>query len=176
MVKDGKGYIAGDMCVSDSQFQKNALNPKVFKKHGVLIGAAGSWRVINALYHALNVSKIIDKSESITEFAWNFSNAVMNLADEHGFLCRDGSEGSEVFMPDSEILVIFANKIIRVHTDFSYVILDDNYCAIGMPDHAEGVLSNSINKPEKCIKKAMAAAAKYSLGVSKEYIMLEEDQ
>lgn len=174
LIRDEIAYIAGDKCATQGVSESLIKNKKVFNKHGVLIGSCGSFRIINIL-QALDIRQVLLNSRGVENFAFDFSNYLLNTCEEHKAIVLDNGEPRMV--GDSEVLVIYRNNIILIGVDFSYIILDRDFAAIGIPNHALGALESSkIKDPEKLIAKAMSIAAKNNSSVSEEYDLLMEDQ
>lgn len=176
LIKDNIGYIAGDKCASQGNAEKLASNLKVFNNQGVLLGFCGSWRLINVVRHDLDLEELITSSKSVEKFAFLLANKLMELAFEYKLIIKEDDQHS---LPDeSECLVVYRNKIIRIHSDFSYIVLEDRYASIGMPEHAEGILSTvraNSNAPT-LIRKAIKETSKSVSGVSNDLVILTEEQ
>tara|TARA_R110000823_G_scaffold241207_1_gene365971 strand:+ start:5859 stop:6422 length:564 start_codon:yes stop_codon:yes gene_type:complete len=176
VIKDGIGYMAGDMCVTQGNSEKLTTTEKVFEKSGVLIGCCGSFRVINCIYNKLNLKHIVNTAIDVDDLAFAFCDELHRLGVKHGFLKITDSEAE--LAGGSEILLVYKNSIISVGQDLSYVVLTTPYAAIGVPDHAEGVIFSGYKKsdPHKLIDKAMKLTASANAGVSTDYILLQEEQ
>jgi len=175
LIKEGVGYIAGDMCVSYGDSEKITTTSKVFNNNGVLIGCCGSLRVINCINNGMSLKSIVTTAEDVEDLAFGFVEELIRVGLKYKFI---KSNDGELELPgNSDILLIWDSKIVMVGSDLSYIVLKDPYAAIGMPDHAEGMLAANYKKdPIKNISLAMEMAAKSNSGVSKEHTVLSEEQ
>ena len=174
-IKNNVGYIAGDKCASAGTSEKLVKNSKIFKKTNVLLGVCGSFRLINIINNELDMVPVLMSSMTVEEFSFNLANTLLDMCEERKCLVY---ENGEAYLPsESEVVVIFRNNIITIHSDFAYTISEDDYVAIGIPEHAEGFIeAKKGSDPMKVIKSAMAIAAKNNSSVSREYDLLMEKQ
>lgn len=181
-VNNGISYIASDFCISESNGNVCHLTNtlKCFERSGVLIGCAGSVRIINILYNSLDLASIERASkDSHDEFLYSLANHIMTLL-EH-FSCYVIEDGLMLMPQSSEILVVKDGIIAVINNDFSYMEVKNNYYAIGNTNVASGLLCNikNINTESgvsKLIANCFLETSKICPSVSKEHIIFKREQ
>ena len=166
--------MAGDMCATIDTSEKIVTNSKIFSIDGVLFGFCGSFRLINVMYHCLQVESSIRKSTNADDFAFNLCTKILEVGDKHKIIVYEN--GQALLPGSSQILVVYDGKIILVGSDLSYVILKDTHASIGVADHAEGYLAKDFKNPTRAIDRAMKVAARSNSSVSEDYYIMQEEQ
>jgi len=168
LVKNGVGYMASDSCASQGSHEKTVKNPKVLNINGILLGICGAWRCINIISNSL-ITDDFELGHSTHKFAFKLCNRLMDLMED--FKATSKEDGS--IEMDAELLIIYGKDIIKIGSDFCYIIFKDNYAAIGSgSDHAEGILSGTAYTPENLVKKSIKSSAKHNAGVDAEVVLI----
>lgn len=120
-------WIASDSCASDSVSHSLVRNPKVFHPSGrpdVLIGCAGSFRLMNLLQH---VSGIFPDTSELSTDEINMEFLVNEFTPVISALTED-FDSDESW----ELLVAVGDRIYRMQMDYSIIEPADDSDAIGI--------------------------------------------
>lgn len=120
-------FMAGDSCASDQIYQSLIKNPKVFHPVGrrdILIGCAGSFRMLNLMQHVNGIfppeNELATDDIDITYLVTEFTPVIKALTED--------------FDEDDpwEMLIAVGSRIYRIQMDLSVLEPTDNCDAIGI--------------------------------------------
>lgn len=136
--RDGKTCaIGGDSGGFEGDLVVVSTEPKVWKVGNTLLGACGTWRVIELAKRS-------------------------SLADP--FKLRDYLAEQQNLSEDWSVLVVTAKVIHEIADDFSVSTYRDQYSAIGSGNSvAFGALASSISDPKIAVQQALKAVERHSI-------------
>lgn len=120
-------FMAGDSCASDQIYQSLIKNPKVFHPVGrrdILIGCAGSFRMLNLMQH---VSGIFPPENELATDDIDMSYLVTEFTPVIKAITEDFDEDDPW-----EMLIAVGSRIYRMQIDLSILEPTDNCDAIGI--------------------------------------------
>lgn len=120
-------FMAGDSCASDQIYQSLIKNPKVFHPVGrrdILIGCAGSFRMLNLMQH---VNGIFPPENELATDDIDMSYLVTEFTPVIKALTEDFDEDDPW-----EMLIAVGSRIYRMQIDLSILEPTDNCDAIGI--------------------------------------------
>ena len=160
MAADTLGTFDGEGVTNDY------LEPKVFRKDGLLIGYCGSYRLGQLLKYYLEVPKR-EKDKSFDDWLnFDFVSGVKMLLKAYG-------NETEIY----PFLVIAKGRLFRVNTDYSVLEPADLFDAIGSgaaaAKGAYSVIDNN-KTPKQLLTLLVKAAARYTYSVGGRVDYLKE--
>ena len=120
-------FMAGDSCASDQIYQSLIKNPKVFHPVGrrdILIGCAGSFRMLNLMQH---VNGIFPPENELATDDIDMSYLVTEFTPVIKAITEDFDEDDPW-----EMLIAVGSRIYRMQIDLSILEPTDNCDAIGI--------------------------------------------
>jgi ATP-dependent protease HslVU (ClpYQ) peptidase subunit len=174
--QDGKIWMGADSCVSGYDGWETFVitQPKVFveKSHsgeGVLVGVAGSVRVLQLMRYALDFAA----SGSGAEYIFELTERLRFLLADSGFALNDNPQpGDEQGM--FEIVIGYQGAVYTIDTAFQFARSTERYTAHGCGRrYALGALlalPDDWTVPDK-IYKALEITAKFNAAVSKPFVI-----
>lgn len=171
-IEKDRVVIAGDSCgTSYDNDYRIRKDTKVFKLGDFIIGASGSFRMIQLLQYSLNPPEIKDK-DLLKYMCTDFINAVRECFREGGYLqnYEAGDEKGEDFM------VAYKNRLFTIYEDFQVEESANNISALGAgAKYAIGALDTlrPFDYPAdyKC-ELALITTSKYNSSVKEPFIFL----
>jgi len=124
VVQNGCVWMGGDSAATDAGgLQTVCANPKVFRRENYLVGAVGTWRLIQLLRYE-NLGPLDPANPDISVEVW---------ADDFAEMCRVkallNAEGE--IRDEAMVMLGFAHKLYVVQKDFGVIVSQRGYDAIG---------------------------------------------
>lgn len=170
--KDGGIIMGADSCGSNGWSKTKRKDPKVFIKGNMIFAFCGSFRMGNILQYKLVIPKHPKKMSPIEYMNTLFIDAVRECLRNNGHSSIDSNEESI----GGSFLVGYKRAIYTVESDLQVAMDEENYTAEGSGYLlALGSLSSTenISDEKKRVLMALQSAAKYDVGVSAPFRILE---
>lgn len=153
-------FIGADSLGTSDSFIYNRADSKIIRNGEFLIGVAGSIRTRQILQY-MNFPKCNDwdiEKYMCTNFIDSIRNSIYNVGNMQE---RDGIQ----FTDDSDIIVIFRDRIFKIEVDFQVAWNQEPYMIIGSGTQVatgamEILLDMNLSSKDK-IFKAITTASKY---------------
>ena len=161
LVDNGKVFIGGDSAASNDTFIQTLQAHKVFRVGPVLIGCAGSHRVLQILRHKLDLEESALETEEYV--VSHVIEKIRETFKEKGVL-QALPEGEEF---EGTFLLGYKGRLFTVCSDFSAQEYVDGCDSIGSGrEYALGSMAATYQlPPEERIILALTVAARYSPSV-----------
>lgn len=168
----GKVYMGADSAGVGGLNLSIRKDPKIYINGPFMFGFTSSFRMGQILGYSFNPPKQ-EQGEPIEKFmATKFINEVRKCLKDGGFAKINNNEEEGGFF-----IVSYKGRIFTVQCDFQVAEEVQNYTAVGCGDHlALGSLHASGRTawtPQTRLKRALEAAATFSAGVAKPFIIKE---
>lgn len=170
LVHQGKVYMGGDSAGTSPWYlsQVSVVDDKVFTNGKMLIGACGSFRMLQLLHYSLTPPDYHTDVDLYKYMVTDFIGAVRSCLRAGGWAKRENEVES-----GGTFLVAFNRRLFQVQDEYSVVESAEGYDAIGSgADLALGALYASAGygqTPEERIRLALEAAEKFNAGVRRPF-------
>ena len=164
IAEKGRVWIGGDSQGTRGGTKVRIADGKVVRNEEFLIGTCGALRLLNLVRFIFEPPPLVADADLDSYMAKEFADAWRACVRESGLLTVD--DGVESY--DGELLVGVRGRLYEVDSSFASVRSLDCYAAVGSGDNiALGALDATKGmQPEKRIRRALEAAAKWNDGVS----------
>lgn len=173
-LKTSEGIVLGaDRCYTEDNHKGQVGEPKIFNKplttdkgmEGVAIAYAGALHIASLLKHSFGLPEYCTDEPFETYLGDKFLPAFKGYLDERGLL---GIENG-ITHCDTYFIFIYNGIVYDVDSTLAFQLApDEPYYVIGAgKEYAYGSLATTTPRmnPEKRVRLAIKAAAKYSIGV-----------
>jgi len=170
LVQSGSVYIGGDSAGVSGMSLTVRADAKVFRRNRYLFGFTTSFRMGQLIRYSLTLPKPTGNLEAF--MATTFIDAVRDCLKTGGWASKenDREEGGT-------FLVGVRGQLFAVHEDYQVAKAADGYAAVGCGDQiALGALyatAGTALGPRRRVKKALAAAERFSAGVRGPFVCLK---
>jgi len=168
--QDGKVYVGADSFVGEEWTRKEqAINPKIFKKNGMLIAGTGEAR-------ALQIAKYLVEFDEVEKFDEQY--VVENIAEKIRLKFKD--IGYSEIKDNREksathFLIAYKDKMFVISGGYALTRSKDGITCMGAGEEfAYGAMKALENlKPENRIKKSLEIASYYSNYVFPPFVIMK---
>jgi ATP-dependent protease HslVU (ClpYQ) peptidase subunit len=171
---NGHVYIGGDSAGVDDDFgMETRLDRKVFKRHNMVIGFSGSFRIGQVLEHSLVIPEHPKDKSDMSYLVGDFVDAVRECCKIKGCI----KQSSTTDTSEANFLMGYKSRLYTVHEDFQVGYNKAGYAAVGCGEtYALGALfalHDSNVSPKDKIMCALRAAAFHNAGVAPPFYILD---
>lgn len=168
---DGKVYMGADTQGTSGWEGLERVDKKVFYIGDMLIGCAGSYRMLQLLQYELNIP--FQKTDDDYKFmVVDFIGAVREVFKAHGYGKMDNSQDKH----EGKFLVGYKSVLYGIEGDYQVGVNTLPYNAIGTGStYALGALATmrSNTLPVNRVRRALEAAALFDIGSSAPFEILD---
>lgn len=167
LVDNGRIIMGGDSATTQGWVSTITAKPKVFKRGDMLIGGTGTIRLLQLVQYSFKIPEVPDGIDIHEYFVTHFCNALRECLKSGG-LSETHDSNRERY--SGELIVGYRESLITIDSAYGVMFSQDTYQSIGCGEEfALGSLATSDEfnlTPQKRVRLALEAAAKYSTGVS----------
>ncbi len=173
IIEKGVVHIGCDSLASGTMFKRVRKDGKVFDKGEFIIGACGSYRLMNIIEHCFTPPYFKEDTMCISKYmSTDFVDGLKKTFKERGFLRSSESTIDK----GGNILVGFRGRLFEVMVDFQVAEMEDEYAVIGSGyPFAMGSLNSTKNKSVRDrLILALESAEKYDLYTQRPFNFYEK--
>lgn len=164
LISKGDVYLGGDRAATSSDFSRTIIKtPKVFIKNNVAFGVCGTPKSIDVLTHVIDVPTQVAGTTDQKFVNDTLIPAIKKCFKKTGNLIQKGGES----FFNGELLVGYRSSLYRVQCDFSSIVTNTCYDAIGSGGSiALGSLASSKGDTRRRVLAALEASAQNNASVA----------
>ena len=170
IVQDGRIYMGGDNQGSDGSNKTSLKNRKVFQNGPFLIGYTSSYRMGQLLQYSFYPPAIKENQDVLDYMTTDFVNSVRECLRSGGYATNDKGEER-----GGNFLVGYKGRLFEIQNDFSVMESSHAFNSVGCgyPYALGSLITSDDQTPKDRIINALKAAEVFSVGVGKEFDVLE---
>lgn len=169
LVSGGGVWLAGDSSASGGLDQYILGVPKVFRKGPMVIGGAGSIRIIQVLQYDLKLPDV-RRADTARYMCSTFPKALIALVSGHHAMGEDSECGKKM---DAALLIGWRGQLFVIQDDFSvfpagsapFLAVGSGWAAAQAALHQQELLGDT-RDPEKRLIDALTISSQYTTNVA----------
>jgi ATP-dependent protease HslVU (ClpYQ) peptidase subunit len=163
LLENGNIYMGGDSAGVGGYSLSTRKDEKVFINGEFIFGFTTSFRMGQLLRYSLDPPERYPKIDVYKFMVNDFINAVRKCLKDGGYAQKDKEEEL-----GGTFLVGYQGRLFEIEDDYQVAEVFENYasCGCGFDLALGSLFSTEGQEPEKRVRMALEAAAKFSAGVS----------